>query len=104
MAYAQERHITVIPEIEMPGHASAAIAAYPWLGVFEKKRLVFLQKFGVHYDVFDFTEPRVEDFLTDVLDEVFQLFPSEVIHIGGDEVKHDHWEASESCEWFHERE
>ncbi|SFF68767.1 beta-N-acetylhexosaminidase [Sunxiuqinia elliptica] len=99
LAYAQERHITVIPEIEMPGHASAAIAAYPWLGV-SKEKIGVPAKFGVHYDVFDFTEPRVEDFLKDVLDEVFQLFPSQVIHIGGDEVKHDHWEASEAVNTF----
>ena len=93
VAYAQERHITIVPEIEMPGHATAAIAAYPWLGV-AKGNLEVPSRFGVFEDLFNVTDPRVFQFFVDVLDEVIALFPSEVIHIGGDEVKYDQWKES----------
>lgn len=102
LQYAKERHITVIPEIEMPGHASAAIASYPWLGV-SKQKVGVPAKFGVHYEIFDFTDNRVEQFLKDVLDEVFEVFPSPVVHIGGDEVRHEQWEASEAINNFMQR-
>ena len=95
VAYAADRHITVIPEIEMPGHSSAAIAAYSWLGT-SKEEIEVPIRFGVGTDVYDVSDPRVYQFLTDVLDEVLELFPSQVIHIGGDEVKYDHWKSSES--------
>ncbi|MDD7913166.1 beta-N-acetylhexosaminidase [Polaribacter ponticola] len=93
--YAKERHITIVPEIEMPGHSSAAIASYPWLGT-SKKEIEVPIKFGVGKDVYDVTNPKVQQFLTDVLDEVMLLFPSKVIHIGGDEVKYNHWKSSTS--------
>ncbi|THH35617.1 beta-N-acetylhexosaminidase [Neolewinella litorea] len=93
VAYAAARHITVVPEIEMPGHSSAAIAAYPWLGTAKQKIEVPIW-FGVSQDVYDVSDPKVVRFLTDVLDEVVSLFPSRVIHIGGDEVKYDHWKSS----------
>ncbi|MGK0413177.1 MAG: hexosaminidase [Polaribacter sp.] len=93
IAYAKERHITVVPEIEMPGHSTAAIASYPWLGT-SKKEIEVPIKFGVGKDVYDVTDPRVYKFLTDVLDEVMALFPSKIIHIGGDEVKYNHWKSS----------
>lgn len=91
--YAAERHITIVPEIEMPGHASAAIAAYPWLGT-EKKQIEVPTKFGVHYNAYNVSDPKVIGFLHDVLDEVLALFPSKVVHIGGDEVKYDQWRNS----------
>ncbi|MFY9153931.1 MAG: beta-N-acetylhexosaminidase [Prolixibacteraceae bacterium] len=91
--YAAERHITIVPEIEIPGHASAAIAAYPWLGSLNKQIKV-PGTFGVHYEVFNITDSKVETFLKDVLDEIIALFPSPVIHIGGDEVKYDQWKNS----------
>ena len=94
VAYAAERHITVVPEIEMPGHASAAIAAYPWLGV-AGKQINVSPKFGVHYDIFNVTDPKVIDFFSDVVDEIISLFPSPVIHIGGDEVRYDQWNESQ---------
>lgn len=97
--YAAERHITIIPEIEMPGHSSAAIAAYPWLGC-TGKQIKVPGTFGVHYDVFDVTNPKVITFLEDVLQEVLTLFPSKVIHIGGDEVKYDQWKASGTIQAF----
>jgi hexosaminidase len=92
LAYAAARHITVIPEIEMPGHARAALAAYPELsctgGPFEVST-----RWGVHQDIFCPSE-RTFEFLEDVLGEVMQLFPSRYIHVGGDEVPKDQWKAS----------
>jgi hexosaminidase len=99
VAYASERHITVVPEIEMPGHSSAAIASYSWLGT-AKKEIEVPIKFGVGKDVYDVSDPKVYQFLTDVLDEVIDLFPSKVIHIGGDEVKYEHWKSSESVQAY----
>lgn len=99
ITYARERHITVVPEIEMPGHSTAAIAAYPWLGTSGKEIEVPI-KFGVGKDVYNVTNQRVTQFLKDVLDEVMALFPSEVIHIGGDEVKYNHWKSSASVQEY----
>lgn len=93
VAYAAQRHILVVPEFEMPGHESAAIAAYPWLGTTGKEIKVPCT-FGVQYEVMDITSPRVYRFIEDVLDEIIDLFPSPIIHIGGDEVKFDQWKAS----------
>jgi hexosaminidase len=102
--YANDRHITIVPEIEMPGHSTAAIASYPWLGT-SKKEIEVPIRFGVGKDVYNVTNPRVTQFLTDVLDEVIALFPSEVIHIGGDEVKYNHWKSSISVrEYMKEKE
>ncbi len=93
--YATERHITIVPEIEMPGHSTAAIAAYPWLGT-SGERIEVPVVFGVGKDVYNVADPKVYKFLTDVLDEVMTLFPSKVIHIGGDEVRYDNWKRSET--------
>lgn len=97
--YAKDRHITIVPEIEMPGHSSAAIAAYPWLGT-AKEEIEVPIVFGVGKDVYDVSDPKVYQFLTDVLDEVIILFPSNVIHIGGDEVKYNHWKSSEAVKAY----
>lgn len=91
--YAQVRNIDVIPEIEMPGHSSAAIAAYPWLGVIGELTEVPVV-FGKHKDSYNISDPRVIGFLHNVLDEVCELFPSEIIHIGGDEVLFGAWSES----------
>jgi hexosaminidase len=88
-----------VPEIEMPGHSTAAIASYPWLGTLKNEIEVPI-KFGVGKDVYDVSDPKVYQFLTDVLDEVIRLFPSPVIHIGGDEVKYNHWKASASVQSY----
>ncbi|MCP4977142.1 MAG: beta-N-acetylhexosaminidase [Maribacter sp.] len=93
VAYAAERHITIVPEFEMPGHASAAIAAYTWLGTAGIDIDVPIT-FGRHYDNYDVTKPEVVQFVKDVLTEMFELFPSKVIHIGGDEVGYKVWEES----------
>lgn len=91
--YAAKRYITIIPEVSMPGHASAAVASYPWLGTLNEKIKV-PEKFGVVQTVFNPANPKVIQFLHDVLTEVSALFPSDIIHIGGDEVKYDQWKES----------
>jgi hexosaminidase len=99
VAYASERNIIIVPEFEMPGHSSAAIAAYTWLGT-SGKDIDVPVKFGRHYDNYDVTKPEVEQFVKDVLLEIFDLFPSEVIHIGGDEVGYKSWEDSEHVQKY----
>ena len=91
--YAADRHITIIPSIEMPGHASAAIASYPWLGS-EDTVIEVPGVFGIQFNLYNIANPRVHQFIHDVLDEIMVLFPSHIIHIGGDEVLHDQWEKS----------
>ncbi|MGQ7944296.1 beta-N-acetylhexosaminidase [Flavobacterium sp. WC2509] len=116
--YASDRFITVIPEIEMPGHGSAAIAAYPQLSCFpdEKTKVannmfsdkskqemangkikIVQETWSIHTDVYAPTEYTFK-FLEDVLDEVLTLFPSKYIHIGGDECPKDAWKRSEFCQ------
>lgn len=116
--YAADRFITVIPEIEMPGHSSAAIAAYPMLSCFpdekteipakmiseqSKKDLangkvkLVQETWGVFTDVYAPTEYTF-NFLEDVLDEVMALFPSKYIHVGGDESPKDAWKRSAFCQ------
>lgn len=102
VAYADKYHIQVVPEIEMPGHASAAIAAYPWLGVTGKEIKVSC-RFGVQYDVFNIADPKVIEFLEDVVSEVVTLFPSPVIHIGGDEVRYNQWNESRQVQDYMEK-
>ena len=99
VAYAAARNINVVPEFEMPGHSSAAIAAYTWLGTAGKAIEVPVQ-FGRLYDNYDVTKPEVMTFIKDVLTELFDLFPSEVIHIGGDEVGYEVWENSASVQKY----
>ena len=94
--YASERFIEVIPEIEMPGHAKAAIAAYPWLGVTGKKVEV-MKEWGISPYIYMPSEETFE-FLENVLTEVMELFPSEYIHIGGDEAIKDQWKNSKEVQ------
>ncbi len=95
VAYAAARHIDVVPEIEMPGHAQAAIASYPALGVGDvlKQAPPVSPDWGVHTYLFN-PQDETFAFLTGVLDEVVGLFPSRYIHIGGDEAAKDQWKAS----------
>lgn len=99
VAYAAARHITVIPEIDMPGHTSAAIAAYPFLGSLDTPIKV-PHSFANQPNVLKVSDPRVWKFITDVLDEIMELFPSKVIHIGGDEVKYEQWKNSKEINAF----
>ena len=97
VAYAAERQITIIPEIEMPGHAVAALASYPWLGCRGEGYEVWTS-WGVNKDIFCVGKETTFEFLQNVLDEVCDLFPGEYIHIGGDECQHTRWEACPDCQ------
>ncbi len=95
--YAAERFITIVPEIEMPGHSMAALAAYPEYsctgGPFDVQ-----PTWGIKKDVYCVGKDKTVAFLKDVLDEVMDIFPSKVIHIGGDEVPKDRWRACPDCQ------
>jgi hexosaminidase len=94
VAFAATRHVQIIPEIDMPGHAQAAIASYPDLGAIDSHpALPVSDKWGVHPHLFNL-EPATFEFLQNVLDEVLELFPSRYVHIGGDEAVKDEWIAS----------
>ncbi|HEY0802655.1 MAG TPA: family 20 glycosylhydrolase [Steroidobacteraceae bacterium] len=94
VAFAASRHVLIVPEIDMPGHAQAAIAAYPALSSIDgAPRLEVSARWGVHSHLFNL-EPSTFEFLENVLGEVLQLFPSRFIHIGGDEAVKDEWNAS----------
>ncbi len=110
--YAQDRYITIIPEIEMPGHSSAAIAAYPQLSCFPNESTKISEKtswagprtgkqvqqtWGVFEDVYCLSDYTFK-FLENVLDEVMELFPSKYIHIGGDECPKTAWKRSAFCQ------
>ena len=97
VAYAAERHITVIPEIEMPGHATAVLAAYPDLGCTGGPYEV-ITRWGVFEDVFCAGNDDTFEFLEDVLTEVIELFPSQYIHIGGDECPKTRWKECPKCQ------
>ena len=94
--YAQERFVTVVPEIEMPGHALAALSAYPELGCTGGPYKA-ATTWGVFDDVFCAGKENTFEFLQNVLDEVLVLFPSKYIHIGGDECPKTRWEACPHC-------
>ncbi len=94
--YASERQITIIPEIEMPGHSQAAIAAYPELGC-TGEQIEVATKWGVFEDIYC-TKEETFKFLEDVIDEVVPLFPGKYIHIGGDEAPKIHWKNCKNCQ------
>jgi hexosaminidase len=95
--YAAERYITLVPEIEMPGHSSASLAAFPNLGCTGGPYHV-ATKWGVFKDVFCAGNEETFEFLQNVLDEVMNIFPSKFIHIGGDEVPKDRWKECPKCQ------
>ena len=97
VAYAAARHITVIPEIDMPGHMLAALASYPELGCTGGPYQVG-HYWGVYKDVLCVANPKVYEFVEDVLTEIMDIFPSEVIHIGGDETPTDKWQVCPKCQ------
>lgn len=117
--YATKRHVAIIPEIELPGHASAAIASYPFLSCFPDEPTVVTnnmgskvgkeiqangrpkivqETWGVFDDVFCAGDEKTFQFLEDVLAEVIPLFPSEYIHIGGDECPKSNWKRCAKCQ------
>ena len=95
--YAQKRHITIVPEIDMPGHMLAALACYPELGCTGGPYQVG-HYWGVYTDVLCAGNPKVYDFVEGVLTEIMDIFPSEVIHIGGDETPTAKWDACPKCQ------
>lgn len=97
VAYAAARHITVVPEIDMPGHMLAALASYPELGCTGGPYQVG-HYWGVYKDVLCVANPKVYEFVEDVLTEIMDIFPSEVIHIGGDETPTDKWLQCAKCQ------
>lgn len=102
VAYAETRHITIIPEIELPGHSLAAITAYPELGNTGEQYEVG-KRWGVFPEIYAPSEETFK-FLEDVLTEVIALFPSKLIHIGGDEAPKKQWEASKLAQDIIKRE
>ena len=97
VAYAKERHITIVPEIEMPGHASAALAAYPQLSCTGGPFTTDLPG-GIFDGVYCAGNDESFTFLQDVLSEVFELFPGKYVHIGGDEVLTNNWHNCVKCQ------
>ena len=95
--YAQQRYVTVVPEIEMPGHCQAALAAYPELsctaGPFEVRKI-----WGISREVYCAGNEKTFEFLQDVLSEVIDLFPGKYIHIGGDECPKNRWQECSKCQ------
>ena len=110
VAYAAARHITIVPEIEMPGHSKAALAAYPQFGVLDETnkaeitRDIHLIRGHPNYGVYDPANPGTFTFLENILTEVFRLFPGKYIHIGGDEVRKNYWANSPGCQALMKRE
>ncbi|MGC4036415.1 MAG: family 20 glycosylhydrolase [Chitinophagaceae bacterium] len=113
--YAAQRYITVVPEIEMPGHGGAAIAAYPYLSCFPERSTKseyspkaawsgdttgkqVVQAWGVYNDVFCAGKEETFKFLQDVIDEIVPLFPGQYIHVGGDECPKTHWKTCPDCQ------
>ncbi len=97
VAYASERHIRIVPEIEMPGHSLAALAAYPSLSCTGGPHAV-TNEWGVFTDIYCAGNDSVFTFLEKVLDEVMELFPSPYIHIGGDEAPKYRWDNCAKCQ------
>ncbi len=95
--YAADRHITIIPEIDMPGHMQAALAAYPSLGCTGGPYEVW-RRWGISDDVLCAGNDSVYTFVNDVLDEVIDLFPGEYVHLGGDECPKTRWEKCAKCQ------
>ena len=95
--YAAERFVEIVPEIDMPGHLSAALTAYPELGC-RGEGYEISSRAGVRKDVLCVGKREAVDFMKDILEEVMDLFPSKLIHIGGDEVPRDRWAECPHCQ------
>ncbi|KQX15027.1 family 20 glycosylhydrolase [Flavobacterium sp. Root420] len=96
--FAEEHYVNVIPEIEMPGHATAAVTAYPNLSCFLDRNYKVVEYWGVFDDIFCAGKEETFIFLEDVLTEVMALFPSKYIHIGGDECPKARWKECPNCQ------
>jgi hexosaminidase len=99
VAYATARHVTIIPEIELPGHSLAALAAYPELACGDNPGpFKVAENWGIYDDVYCAGKDKTFEFLQDVLTEVIDLFPGKYIHIGGDECPKVRWEKCKYCQ------
>lgn len=96
--FAEAHYVNVIPEIEMPGHATAAVTAYPNLSCFPDRNYKVVEYWGVFEDIFCAGKEETFTFLEDVLTEVMALFPSKYIHIGGDECPKTRWKECPNCQ------
>ena len=96
VAFAKDHHVTIIPEIELPGHAQAAISAYPSLGC-TSQQVPVATKWGVFENIYC-PKPETFTFLKNTLDEVMELFPGQYIHIGGDEAPKTKWKKCTHCQ------
>lgn len=97
IAYAEKLHITVIPEIELPGHSQAAVATYPYLDCFDQQLEVW-NKWGISDGAFCAGKESTFEFFENVLSEVAALFPGDYIHIGGDECLKNNWQKCPHCQ------
>jgi hexosaminidase len=97
VAYAARRGVRIMPEIDVPGHMQAAIAAYPWLGNEPDRQLEVRPGWGISSHILGVSERAVE-LVTDVLDELVEVFPFEYVHLGGDEVPPDEWLVSPAAQ------
>jgi hexosaminidase len=109
VAFAKARHITIVPEVELPAHAASAILAYPELccfpeQIYSKNRNPYKFNYSKFTGIYCFGKPETIKFLEKVFDYVCELFPSEVIHIGGDECFRDNWKKCPHCKEFMKRE
>lgn len=95
--YAQERYITVIPEVDLPGHMLAALAAYPEMGCTGGPYEV-CPRWGIFEDVLCIGNDQTMQFLEDVMSEIIEIFPSKYVHIGGDEAPRTRWEKCPKCQ------
>jgi len=95
--YAQERYITVIPEVDLPGHMLAALAAYPEMGCTGGPYEV-CPRWGIFKDVLCIGNDQTMQFLEDVMNEIIEIFPSKYVHIGGDEAPRTRWEKCQKCQ------
>lgn len=96
--FAEGHYVNIIPEIEMPGHATAAVTAYPNLSCFPDRNYKVVEYWGVFEDIFCAGKEETFVFLEDVLTEVMALFPSKYIHIGGDECPKTRWKECPNCQ------
>ena len=104
VAYAAERHIDVIPEIDMPGHFVAALCAYPEYSCTPNDARTVWIEGGVSSDVLNVANDKAVQFIKDILDELMEIFPYEMIHIGGDECPTTYWAANDECVALYEEE
>ena len=104
VAYAHQRHINVIPEIDMPGHFMAAMAAYPEYSCDPAGQHSVWTEWGVSHDVLNVANPAAVNFARDILKEVCDLFPGHIVHIGGDECPDDAWRQNEECQSLYKTE